>query len=96
MNSPFHHYFAEVRKKLDEEFKQSGSKGLFENEFYCPELYNLLLDQFYLLPVWSGIMLDNEMCSPVKTRISNNIVECWFNHLKNRIMTDSKNVNKQI
>ena len=80
------------------ELKKKASKDeilYINNEFYYPDLFHLLKDQMYQLPIWSGIMLDEKYIPyDVKTRLSNNYVESWFSIFKNNILNKASEVNK--
>lgn len=81
------------RKLYDDKIKQYGyllnntNSESNKNVYYNKELFAILQDQFYLLPLWSGIMIHNSnIYSNTKTRLSNNPVENWFSQLKNNIL----------
>lgn len=63
-----------------------------ENTFYNNEIFKIIWDELYIIPIWSGIMLLNEKVSySIKSRLSNNAVENHFSIVKNRILNRRKN-----
>lgn len=52
------------------------------NEYFSPELFQILHDQLHLIPFWSGVMIPTILN---KTRLTNNPVENWFGHVKNNM-----------
>lgn len=80
--SPFHIYY----QKIIHEFKSCiQSDHLAKNEFYCPDLFNILANQLYLAPIWTGMMLKSKD-KQNRARLSNNPVENYFGQLKNNIL----------
>lgn len=88
-SSPFSLYFKNVLKGFEEKIKnaQYNSKG--ENVFFNPTLFALIVDQLYLLPLWTGITIDDfkknykfDLSVFFSTRLSNNPVENYFGLLK--------------
>lgn len=70
------------------------------NEYYCPELFELINKKLYIYPLWTGYFLpktyslvDNLLKDKQPTRLTNNCVENWFNQLKNNILMCSKKQN---
>lgn len=56
-SSPFTRYYREKLKEYDEMLKQrmdSLNMPQHLNEFYCPALFNLLVDKLYSIPMWTG------------------------------------------
>ncbi len=86
--SPFQKYYED---KINS-FKISVdevSTNFTSNEFYCPKLFDLLVKQLYLLPIWTGIIINSYKFSySIKTRLSNNPVENWIGQMKNNILKD--------
>ena len=58
-----------------------------ENQHFNPLLFDLIEQELYRMPMWSGVLISDEAkyCA-LKTRISNNIVECWFKILKTDLL----------
>lgn len=64
------------------------------NPYYHPDLFQLILDQIYLMPFWTSLML-NRCQSKYRfhnkfTRLTNNPVENWFKILKHNILLKKK------
>jgi hypothetical protein len=55
-----------------------------ENPFHAPELFTIIEERLYLVPLWSGIMIDKVGIG--STRISNNHVENYFGLLKHQLL----------
>lgn len=86
-DSPFQNYYENKIEYFKTKIQLNSNETLSANEFYCPELFNILKSQLYLLPIWSGIMLKNRNIGyDNKTRLSNNAVENWIGQLKNNIL----------
>ncbi len=59
-NSPFQLYCENLIKKYESvinNFNISKNISYQQNEFYCPELFKITSDKFYILPLWSDILL---------------------------------------
>ena len=56
------------------------SEGLPQNEYYNPDLFKIIQAKLYIIPLWTGILLNNH------TRESNNYVEYWFALLKHKLI----------
>ncbi|CAF1040289.1 unnamed protein product [Brachionus calyciflorus] len=82
--SPFDSYFKVLLSNLS--YKED-SKELNAN--YQPELFSIIETYLYLMPLWTGVMIHCEELNFV-TRLSNNQVENWFNHLKNNMLKEEK------
>lgn len=102
-NSPFDIYFKKVISDLISS-SSSSEKNKFdklkENQYFCPELFQIINKKLYLYPLWTGHFLPkSRVCRDGKntfiqyTRATNNAVENWFNQLKNNILTCSKKQN---
>ncbi|CAF1144677.1 unnamed protein product, partial [Brachionus calyciflorus] len=78
-NSPFKTYFDELISKYKVRIQKTTSKYMINNEYFCPDLFNILENKLYLVPLWTGILIN---CStieyPRKTRLTNNPVENYF------------------
>ena len=67
------------------------------NEYNCPDIFSILMDQMYLAPLWTGIMLQAETIGyENKTRLSNNPVENWFSQVKNNMLLKKKSSTSEI
>ncbi len=90
--SPFTQYYEGVISKIRKSHCQNTSYLYTKNEFYCPKLFQLVEDQLYIVPLWSGIMIkDQKTGYEIKSRLSNNPVENWIGQLKHNILRN-KNV----
>ena len=89
--SPFFKYFEKKIIEFRKSMITNDSAGLSDNEFYSPPLFDILMGQLYLLPIWSGIMIHHKKIGyNIKSRISNNPVENWFGQLKKNILRDDE------
>ena len=77
-------------EKLDEE--TDSTNQIEQNEYYYPELFDLITNEMYLIPLWSGIVIFKvqqrykDYYNQVLCRLTNNFVENWFGNLKNNIL----------
>ena len=90
-NSPFKIYYDNLINKLNielsEKIKINGLTNCQKNEYYCPQLFSVLEEKLYLIPMWSAIMIKEELESfEISTRLTNNPVENWFGQIKNHIL----------
>ena len=70
---------------------QNNEKKTLPNEFYCPDLFKILTERLYLLPLWSGLIIHNEIKHyKVNTRLSNNPAENWFEQVKYKVIKRKK------
>lgn len=96
LNSPFTSYYSKKIKVFEAALKfdhDSISDPKAKNEFYRPEIFLIIVKILHIMPLWSGVMIFKElvnMNASVTTRLSNNIVENWFNQLRNHILKLSK------
>ncbi len=90
--SPFYKYYEakikEFKRITSDSYNETASApNLTANEFYCPKLFDILIGQFYLIPIWSGIIIKTQNFGYItKTRLSNNPVENWIGQMKNNIL----------
>ena len=90
-NSPFKLYFDSQIKSYEISNESTHMEHDNLNEFYSPCLFNILRDQLYLIPLWSGIMVNGVINGYVtKTRLTNNPVENYFGQLKNNLLDNKK------
>ena len=93
-NSPFRIYYYKLIKKYMQNIKQnlSTNDNQVLNDYYCPMMFNIILDYIHVLPFWSGIMIGHWTSLNPKfksiTRLSNNPVENWFNQVKTHMNPD--------
>ncbi|RNA18556.1 hypothetical protein BpHYR1_022731 [Brachionus plicatilis] len=79
-SSPFKIFFDGLIERYQ---KSILNDGIVDSSYYCPELFKILENQLYLLPLWTGIMITpNKISHKIKTRLTNNPVENWFGQLK--------------
>ncbi len=70
-----------------------------KNKYFCPQLFELIKSELYLMPLWSDIVI--EKCKQFKLvgaesigdKLTNNIVESHFSSIKNVILNRQKNLN---
>ncbi|RNA20988.1 hypothetical protein BpHYR1_012960 [Brachionus plicatilis] len=96
-SSPFTSYYKNILKNYEEKLKNSEIKNSGKNIFFNPKLFWLIENQLYLLPIWSGLIIENfkkshpaDLSDCFKTRLSNNPVENYFGVLKNRILQNRR------
>jgi hypothetical protein len=92
--SLFRIHFENVLKEEIDSNKDELNISKTENEFYCPQMFDIIKDYIHILPLWSGFMLFNwQELNPnynhIK-RLSNNPVENWFDQLKNVTLRKQK------
>jgi hypothetical protein len=81
-------YFSDLLKQYD---MDCNNNNLAKNENYCPALFEIINEKLYILPMWSGLLLNHGSSNQVNaTRITNNAVENWFGQLKNNILQNRK------
>lgn len=67
-----------------------------QNEFFSPELFEIIQKYLYIIPLWSGIIIKNcrtvykNNLRNIGSRLTNNPVESYFGHLKNSILLRKK------
>lgn len=91
-DSPFTNYFKKKMVEFEKEVSKNNEKDK-ENFFYNPALFEIIVKILHIMPLWSGVMIKDElseMNSKYFSRESNNIVENWFGHLRNNILKISK------
>ena len=96
-NSPFRIYFNNLFGRLQEGIdKRSLIPETNQlNPYYIPKLFNILTNQLYLIPLWTGIMIYHCQTrfpfsfDKILSRLSNNPVEAWFGHLKNQLLENN-------
>ncbi|CAF1061748.1 unnamed protein product, partial [Brachionus calyciflorus] len=98
-SSPFTGYFSSILENIETKINNYRNKNeKYEpNLFFNPNLYLLIKDQLYLVPLWTGILIDDlnkqslfKFSDVLKTRLTNNPVENYFGMLKNRILLKRK------
>ena len=85
LKSPFQLYFDDLINNYAVSTKNENEapKTTILNEFFCPQLFRIIHLMFYLLPYWSSLMLEGQDLKG-QTRLNNNIVENWFDYVKNQ------------
>lgn len=91
--SPFKYYYDDYIKELKSSLILDFQDQKMEiNEFYSPELFQIIQRYLYLMPLWTSLMINNRkklygVCmKTVPNRLTNNAVESYFGHLKNNIL----------
>jgi hypothetical protein len=81
--SKFNQYFNDLLNKFEnEERNKTFEDDLSVNEYYCPELFEIITKYLFIMPLWTGLSLwDIEA-----TRLTNNYIESWFCHLKKNLL----------
>jgi hypothetical protein len=92
-NSPFLKYFAELfinYKNIVDKHNENNPNLTATNEFYCPELFELIVDQIYIMPLWTGLILAKWHVQfptyDLLTRVTNNPVENYFGKIKTCVL----------
>lgn len=97
LNSPFNSYYSakirefEIFKKYENDKIMNSSR--MKNEFYCSELFSIIVKILHIMPLWTGCMIHEDLLKInafTTTRLTNNLVENWFNQLRNHILKLSK------
>ena len=89
-NSPFLKYYENIFQHFQKTIMPIEKKD--NNIFYSPDLFELIKNKMYLMPLWTGVMIKqastvyNSSFLANKTRLSNNPVENWFGHLKTNLL----------
>ena len=90
-SSPFKIYFDKLIKQHAKNIKISEEKkeNIKNNFYFCPEMFNILIDYIYIIPFWNGIILNHwKLLNPsykssIKARLDNNPVENHIKQIKN-------------
>jgi hypothetical protein len=83
-NSPFQKHFDSFVKRTIP-LQPDGDV----NEYYSPELFSIIRDRFYDVPIWTTIMTKPILQEhDITTRITSNVVERYFGIVKNVILQD--------
>lgn len=100
-NSPFRIYYDRVlsreKLKLESKINNIADGEMIEvNEYFAPELFQLIRKKLYIMPLWSAVMVQ-DWCTLKKLtfpryRETNNPVENYFDHLKVKLL--AKNFNE--
>jgi hypothetical protein len=87
LSSPFRIYFdskiQEIKNRMG--ISNQAVPTVASNVFYSPELFSIIEKMFFVIPFWSGLMLDGKELHG-RSRLDNNIVENWLGYLKNSLM----------
>ncbi len=61
-----------------------------ENEYYCPQMFRIIVEYLHVMPLWTFISIGQwQQLNPKFKkfdRLTNNMVENWFDQLKNGIL----------
>lgn len=100
-NSPFSDYFNKIILDFSA-ILQKDIRFKPENPFYLPELFQLIQNQLYLAPVWSGIFISEHFrknkefytqsfyTKALPKKLENNRVENRFDNLKNDVLPSNQ------
>ena len=95
--SPFAIYFKNLLSN-DIELERSKlsdiNKKIVENEYYCPEMFQIIVQYLHVVPLWTLISIKqwqniNKKFEKID-RLTNNPVENWFNQVKNKILLSKR------
>jgi hypothetical protein len=83
-------FFKMLLKKIAENPLTDPSANMIANEFYCPEMFKIIAEYLYALPLWSLLCIGrwqqlNTKFDLIKN-LTNNAVENWFDQVKNEIL----------
>ena len=88
-NSPYVNHFHQIVNNCKKE-SCYDKVGINENRFYFPELFEIIEQHFYSIPLWSGIVIGKwqiEKYGEIRyTRLSNNPCENYIGHVKNHLL----------
>jgi hypothetical protein len=94
-DSPFIVYFEKKIHFFSNQIIDAEDLGNTKtNEYYCPRIFEIIKNYLHILPLWTGIFI--QKCNEsfpihiLKTRLTNNPVECWFKILKHVILCSRK------
>ena len=88
-SSPFTNYFQNLLKKQPE-LNLSTNDSI--NEYYSTDMFSIIVEYLYILPLWSWIMKDLWIRLNPQSNLqdlhslTNNNVENWFDQLKNGLL----------
>jgi hypothetical protein len=93
-NSPFKQYFENILALNKAKENVNDTTQCRPNKLYSPELFKLIRDQLHIVPLWTGILIHQDLYSyDINTRLTNNPVERWFGFLKTNLLNKRKNLN---
>jgi hypothetical protein len=94
-NSPFNIYYDKLINNHSKniKFKESVfSDKIVLNDYFCPQMFNIISNYFHIIPFWTGVMLGQMASINTKfnniSRLTNNSVENWFNQVKTSMNPD--------
>ncbi len=86
-DSPFTTYYENLL--ILHKNARKEDEAIFPNRYYNPKLFDLIVKQLHIMPLWSGCMIHFDLNSIFDTsknsRLTNNPVENYFGYLKNNI-----------
>ena len=93
-NSPFSNRFNQILNTCISLLPTKNINNNKNNPYYNPKLFQLIVDQLYIMPLWTGVMIKRcqlkyRYCEQF-TRLTNNPVENWFKILKHNILLKKK------
>ena len=91
-NSPYTSYFEALLKKY--QTVEETEEAVKKNDYYSPELFNIILDYLQLFPFWNGTLIHGILLKypsfKIKSRLDNNCVENNFGYIKNNLFQNVK------
>ncbi len=97
LNSKFEAYYKAFINRIEKSILININPSAEANEYYCPEILNIIREKLYLMPLFSGVVVFRD--GPVghfETRLTNNPSEISFNHKRNSILKICKNIYEYI
>ena len=94
IDSPFKEYFDKLIRLHNQEVQAQVTNKDEINFDYCPELFDILREYLYIVPFWTGMMLDYwKTLNPkfknlISTRLDNNPAENNFRQTKHNLFHD--------
>ena len=87
-HSPYTQYYGVMIKQftinIQTELEAIHVQSLKYNEYFNPNLYNVINNKLYIAPLWCGHILQGNIFNPAATKLDNNTAEGWFNICKNK------------
>ncbi|CAF0909560.1 unnamed protein product, partial [Brachionus calyciflorus] len=90
--SPFTSYFENIKKSALNTLNEMDTNEE-DNIYFCPQFLKIIFDYMFIMPLWSGVLLnvDNDENAKI-TRITNNYVENNFKIVKHSILNEKLNL----
>jgi len=100
--SPFSKHYNQIilnwKRSLQDEIDHNS---IAVNDFYNPELFSIVHDYIYMLPLWTKILIkkvkpDLNLKYGTKDKLDNNPVENYFDILKNKLLQNKLSTPSEI